>query len=202
MSDATFERSPLAAFLAGARQRSREDTRSASPGVTLSERPLLGYLNLRAEPSVGLLETIERTSGVRLPLKPNTLSEAGEIIALWLGPNEWLLVTPPGGDAALMQMFDRSRKDFFLVNVTHGNTTIRIRGPKTIETLSKGCSLDLNRLISCPESCAQTLLAKAQVVVRLLDDSPSFDLIVRRSFAEYLALWLEDASLEYGLAIS
>jgi sarcosine oxidase gamma subunit len=34
-----------------------------------------------------------------------------------------------------------------------------------------------------------------------VDQTPSFDLIVRRSYAEYLALWLKDAAEEYGLVI-
>jgi sarcosine oxidase subunit gamma len=68
--------------------------------------------------------------------------------------------------------------------------------------LSKGCSLDLNPSVFRARSCAQTLFAKAHVTIRNVDSSPTFDLFVRRSFAEYLGLWLQDASLEYGLAIS
>ena len=33
------------------------------------------------------------------------------------------------------------------------------------------------------------------------DEVPSYELYVQRSFAEYLWLWLEDAALEYGVAI-
>ena len=50
-------------------------------------------------------------------------------------------------------------------------------------------------------ACAQTRLAKAPVLVRRLDDGGAYEIVVRRSFADYLWLWLEDAAAEYGLRI-
>ena len=49
--------------------------------------------------------------------------------------------------------------------------------------------------------CTQTHLAKAGVLIRHRGDSPSFDLMVRRSFADYVATWLKDAAEEYGVAV-
>jgi sarcosine oxidase subunit gamma len=200
MSDAPLLRSPLAAFLADARQSPTHP----HPGLSLSERPFRGYLNLRTEPSAELVERIEHGSGIRLPTEPNTFTGMSETIALWLGPDEWLIVTPSGGEGPLAQTLRSAAQDrfFALTDVTHSNTTIRVRGPKAREVLSKGCSVDLNPLAFRANSCAQTLLAKTHIAIRSVDNSPAFDLIVRRSFAEYLALWLLDASLEYGFAVS
>lgn len=200
MSNKPLQRSPLAELWAGVGQLAAQ----ARPGVSLAERQFLGYLNVRTEPSTELIERIERESGIRLPLEPNTFTEASGAVALWLGPDEWLVVTSPGEEGLLAQALLAAGRDRFisLTDVTHGNTTIRICGPKALEMLSKGCSLDLNPLMFRARSCAQTLLAKAHIAIRLADNSPAFDLIVRRSFAEYLALWLQDASLEYGLAVS
>ena len=44
-------------------------------------------------------------------------------------------------------------------------------------------------------------LAKAPILIRQVDATPSFEIIVRRSFADYLWLWLEDAASEYPFAI-
>jgi sarcosine oxidase, subunit gamma len=199
MSDISLLRSPLAGLFAG-------DYRLApqgEPGVSLVERPFLGYLNLRTEPAADLVERIEHESGIRLPVEPNTFTEAGETIALWLAPNEWLLVTPPKKEATLSQTIAAAAQNrfFSLTDVTHGNTTIRVHGPRAIQMLNKGCSLDLVPSVSRATWCAQTLLAKAHIILRVVNDPAAFDLIVRRSFAEYLALWLRDASLEYGFAV-
>ena len=67
--------------------------------------------------------------------------------------------------------------------------------------LAKGCPLDLHPLVFRPGDCAQTLLAKANIIIRCVDDSSSYELIVRRSFADYAALWLHDAALEYGCTV-
>jgi sarcosine oxidase subunit gamma len=200
MSDVSSLRSPLAGLFAGDYQLAPQ----GEPGVSLVERSFLGYLNLRTEPAADFLEQVERESGIRLPVEPNTFTEAGENTALWLGPNEWLLVTPPQKETTLSQTITVAAQNrfFSLTDITHGNTTIRVRGPKAIQMLNKGCSLDLVPSLFPATWCAQTLLAKAHIILRPVNEPPAFDLIVRRSFAEYLVLWLRDASLEYGFAIS
>ena len=88
-----------------------------------------------------------------------------------------------------------------VTDVTGGQTVITLRGPSARDVLAKGCPLDLHPLVFQPGDCAQTLLGKANVIIRCVDDSPSYELIVRRSFADYAALWLHDAALEYGCAV-
>jgi sarcosine oxidase, subunit gamma len=71
--------------------------------------------------------------------------------------------------------------------------------------LAKGTPLDLDLRAFPPGRCAGTLLAKASVLIHLLDEDsgrgPSFDVYVARSFADYLWTWLEDAGRDYGILI-
>ena len=80
-----------------------------------------------------------------------------------------------------------------------------VAGPSAREVLAKGCPLDLHPRSFPPARCAQSLLAKAAVLIHLIDDvparGPSFDVYVARSFAHYLWTWLEDAGREYGVLI-
>ena len=69
------------------------------------------------------------------------------------------------------------------------------------ELLAKGCPLDLHPRAFDVGQCAQSHLAKAPILIRQLDREPSFEIVVRRSFADYFWLWLEDAAAEYGLAV-
>ena len=82
-----------------------------------------------------------------------------------------------------------------------GQTVITIQGPHARGVLAKGCSLDLHPRVFSPGLCAQTLVAGVGAIIRQIDEKPSYDLIVRRSLAEYLAHWLEDAAQEYGLEV-
>jgi sarcosine oxidase subunit gamma len=60
--------------------------------------------------------------------------------------------------------------------------------------LAKGCTLDFHPRVFRPGTCAQSGLAKANVLIRLGDDPDSFDVVVRRSFADYLLRWLRHAA--------
>lgn len=200
MSEGIRRESPLAQFVAAERGAGRP----GRVGVELTERPSLGHVNLRGDPTDrAFLNAVEGVLGFALPLKANTVAEGDEVTALWLGPDEWLLLTPPDREARVAQALRDALRGLFaaVTEVSGGQTVIRVRGDRARDVLSKGCSLDLHLRVFGPGRCAQTHVAKATVLIRPVDDSPSFDLIVRRSFAEYLALWLGDAAQEYGVAV-
>jgi len=85
-------------------------------------------------------------------------------------------------------------------DLSGGQTVIHIAGRHALDVLAKGTPLDVERLAA--GACAQTHLAKANVCMRPRVDADSaltaYELIVRRSFADYLWRWLEDAASEYG----
>lgn len=200
MSDPLLRRSPLSQFLAEARGWPS----SKEIGVSLKERPFWGHLNLRGKPDDQLfLGTVQQRLGVFLPLEPNTVTENETVTALWLGPDEWLLITPPSREGELARALrDALQGTFFgLTDVTDGQTIFCISGARAIDALSKGCSLDLQPDVFATGCCAQTLVAKVGVLIRYVHHSPCFELIVRRSFAEYFALWLKDAATEYGFGV-
>ena len=190
--------SPLSQFFA-----SRQDAvRSPEAGVTLGERVFLGHVNLRGDPEdAAFLETVQGLLGTGLPTEPNTVVDGDGVGALWLGPDEWLLITPPNMESQLIESLRGALGDIFaaVTDVSGGQTVISLQGPHARDILTKGCSLDLHPRVFGPGVCAQTLIAGVAVTIRQVDETPSFDLIVRRSFAEYLALWLEDAAQENGL---
>ena len=69
------------------------------------------------------------------------------------------------------------------------------------DLLAKGCPVDLHPSVFDVGQCAQSHLAKAPILLRQVDREPTFEIIVRRSFADYFWTWLEDAAAEYGLAV-
>ncbi|MEI6723358.1 MAG: sarcosine oxidase subunit gamma family protein, partial [Betaproteobacteria bacterium] len=60
----------------------------------------------------------------------------------------------------------------------------------------KGCPLDLHASAFTAPQCAQSLLAKAQMILQCLDSRPTFRIFVRISFAPYVVEWLTDAAAE------
>ena len=166
-----------------------EGLEASAEGVTLREVPFLAQVNLRAD-----------GAALPLPLEPNTVAElAPDRRALWLGPDEWLVIGPPGSEAAIEEEL---RPFGSVVDVSANRTAIELRGPGARAVLETGCALDLHPRAFGPGRCAQTLVARAQVILEQLDDVPTYRLLVRGSFAGYLATWLLGAISEPGAAAS
>lgn len=173
--------------------------------VRLGERPFRAQVNLRGEGQKERFRAaVEAALGLALPGTPNTAARAGEITVLWLGPDEWLVVAPPGGEdrtaRALLEALSGHRAA--VTEVGEARTVIAVSGPRARDVLAKGCTLDLHPRAFGPGRCAQSTLAGVDVIVHQTDEVPSYELYVPRSVAEHLWLWLEDAALEYGGATS
>ena len=197
-TDGTGRQSSLSTFFGAA----ATGARNGDAAVTISERPFLGHLNLRGDPEdEGFTSAAASVLEFDLPTEPNTTAAKGDLLALWLGPDEWHIVTPPAAQTQLMESLEAAFDGMHVAvtDVSGGQTVITVSGPATRDVLAKGCPLDLHPAVFKPADCAQTLLAKANVTIRCVDgESPSFELTVRRSFAEYTAGWLRDAGVEYG----
>ncbi|MDH3475435.1 MAG: sarcosine oxidase subunit gamma, partial [Rhodospirillales bacterium] len=84
--------------------------------------------------------------------------------------------------------------------VGEGRAALRLGGPRSIDLLRKGTSLNLHPRVFRPGDCAQTKLAQCGVLLHRPGEAAVYDIFCERSFAEYLWLWLEDAALEFGAA--
>ena len=179
----------------------------ADAGVRLSERPHRAKINLRGDGDA-FREAVAEAIGTALPTAANTANNSGDVTVLWLGPDEWLITAPPGAEADLVARLTGAvdGRHAAVVDVTDNFTTIRIAGPAARTALAKGCPLDLHPRAFGPGRVAQSVVAQVDVILHQVagDDGaagPAFDLIVRRSFAEYLWQILADAGREYGVAI-
>jgi sarcosine oxidase subunit gamma len=184
-------RSPLA-HLAGVLAAAGGDA------VALAERPFLAQVGVRLHPGDGGPSAAEAALGFALPATPNTTAGANDRTALWLGPDEWLVVAAPGEESALEVELSEALGGGLgsVVDLSANRTALELRGPAARDVLAKGCALDLHPRAFGPGRCAQTLLARAQVILEQLDDEPAYRLLVRGSFAGYVATWLLDAMEE------
>jgi sarcosine oxidase subunit gamma len=160
--------------------------RSPLEGVALAdgvrELPFLAQVAVRTgEPSRAL------------PTQPNTVRGDASCAALWLGPDEWLVVGPPGSEPEIEREF--ASAGVTTVEVSANRTTLELSGPRARELLESGCPIDLHPRVFGAGRCAQTLLARANVLIWFVSDEPEpvYRLFVRPSFAGYVAAWLADA---------
>lgn len=174
-----------------------EASRSADR-FSIRERALLAQVNLRGDASDPSFAAKARDAlGSGLPVKPNTWTGSGERGVLWLGPDEWLVVVPPGENDALCGKLRAALAGLHhsVVDLSANRTVIEIGGTDARLVLAKGCPLDLHRSAFAPGQCAQSVIAKSQAILQCTADD-SFRLYVRISFASYLSEWLLDAACE------
>lgn len=189
MAETAQARSPLAHLAAPA----------GAATVAMRELAFRGLIDLRLDPrDKGAWAAVESTLVVALPEANRSVAcTAGTI--LWLGPDEFLVVTEPGHEAALVASLSaalRGRRGA-MVDISDSRTTIALSGRHARDLLAKGCGLDLHPRNFAPGHCAQSFLTKVKIALHQLDEAPSYHVIVERSVAEYLWLWLADAAAEF-----
>jgi sarcosine oxidase subunit gamma len=184
---------------------SRPGTAGNEPGVVFKERAFWGHFNVRLDSANdAALAAIESTLTAPLPLIPNSVSSSRQQSILWLSPNEWLVLCEPEQASLLGPQLEAALEPHFgsVNDVSGGQTIISIRGAHALDTLAKGCSLDMHPRVFSPGLCAQTQIAKTAALIRPLPSNvPSYDIIIRRSLADYLARWLCRAATEYGIGV-
>jgi len=174
--------------------RSRDAAVLRYEETTIRERPFLGHINLRGDAAdKSFTDCVARIVGVALPLGPNTVGDSDERTVCWLGPSEWLIVCPGDDERALANQLREGLRSQFasVVQIGGGQTVFCLEGDGARELLARGCPLDLHPRVFTIGQCAQTHVAKAPVLLRPI--AGAIELIVRRSFADYLWQWLEAA---------
>ena len=174
---------------------------SSSSGMSgrfqLTERPFMTLLTLRGDGAM-FHAAVERLLGVALPTASGERAVAGERVAIWMGPDEWLIQSTQDMAADLERGFREALggQHYAVVDVSSGYTVIDIEGANVRAVLASGCPLDLHPRAFVEGQCAQTHFFKAGITLcRNGDDR--FQVIVRRSFAEYGCLMLLDAAQPY-----
>lgn len=170
--------------------------------VTLRDLPITGQIALRGDPADTMFMMGTRNAlGFDLPTEPNTVTNAVDRAALWLSPDEWLVIVPFTAREATIDALRAALagRHVLIADVSANRVTLELSGPKAREVIAKGCGLDLHSRAFRPGQCAQTVLARSQALIWQIDEAPTYRLLVRPSFAGYVADFLIDAMREYTL---
>jgi sarcosine oxidase, subunit gamma len=194
---------PAESPLAWSYQNSGRPSVSQKSRVVLRERAMLGHLILRGG-AIVLDEAVRRVLGFGLPGRPNSLSqdEGGERSIQWLSPDEWLLIVPGGEEFALEGQLREALGDahYAIVNVSGGQTLLEIEGDKARELLMKSTPYDVHPDAFPVGKGVTTVFAKSNLILRRPTEI-RWELVVRRSFADYCYRWILDAGSEYGIGV-
>lgn len=161
-----------------ARQDPTDNSGWSVPGLTC--RPLAPSARFVLRLPAESVAAAGNALGLDLPVQPCRSARAGSLAALWLGPDEWLLLDDD--PAAVPPPIQGPHA---LVDVSHRNCGLLLDGPRAAEVLAHGCPLDLHPDVFPAGKCTRTVFGKAEIVLWRTDQH-TFRIEFWRSFAEYV----------------
>ena len=176
--------------MADAVRRPALEGRSAShPWVSVTPAVPASRLVLRAPRES--VASLSKALGFSLPDKPKTSARKGERSALWLGPDEWLVIDRDGND--LPAALARVKAFHSAVDISHRNVGILVSGTGAEATIAAGCPQDVSLAAFPVGACSRTVLGKIEIVLWRTGER-EFRVECWRSFCDYAFTFLEDAA--------
>jgi sarcosine oxidase subunit gamma len=170
---------------------------SSPDTVSLREEAFLGMVGVRVDPGTPAEDRIAAVLGTPLPSTCGDTTVDYRHAILWLGPDEWLVVTASDPVALTAQLEAALGSDPGLVTDLSANrTVIELSGPRARSVLEKGCPVDLHPRAFETGRAVTTTVARVPVLLWQTGHH-TYRLLPRASFADYVAKWLLDAMSEF-----
>jgi len=169
---------------------------------SMEEKTPVLKINLRGSlENKDFVSKVGKILGMILPKEACSTSKKEEITCLWLGPNEWLLVSNDtvNKESNVYELEQTLFRDISkanlgaVTNVSDHYTVFNLTGSNIFEVLSKGSPFDFNSGNFGDNKVIQTLLNQIDVTVHR-KTREVVDLYVRRSFSDHLWAWIKDSS--------
>lgn len=171
------------------RHQALENRSAIHPTVDVIPAGPATRLSLRAPAES--LAALGKALGLTLPTRPKTSAQAGARAALWLGPDEWLVLDTDETDltvaCASVAAFHSA------VDVSHRNVGIVVAGAGAEATLAAGCPQDLSLGVFPVGAASRTVLGKIEVVIWRTAET-EFRVECWRSFSDYAFTFLAEAA--------
>ena len=167
---------------------------------SIKEKSPVIKLNLRGDiNNKEFSSNVGKLLGIILPLEVGSVVKKEEITVISTSPNEWLIISnnivksKSNNNTLENVLFEKiSQKNFGAVtNITDQFTIFSLTGSNISEILSKSSPFDFDKLSN--NHSAQTLFNNVDITI-IKKDNVNIDLLVRRSFSEYLGDWLNDSA--------
>ena len=162
-------------------------------GLAVSERLDVAIATLAVAPEkfAAADAVMLKEYGVALP--PPGKRVSSELISfVWTGPGAWLALAA-GADDLDRELAKELGALASVTDASGGRAVLRLSGLRAIGVLARGLPLDLHPRVFKTGDAATTHCDHITATIWRLDDEPTFELAVPRSYAESFAHWLAAA---------
>lgn len=160
----------------------------SAKAVKLGILPPAHRISLRARADA--VAALSKALGLTLPEKPKTSASKGGRTALWLGPDEWLVIDEANDPLEACASVEALHS---AVGISHRNIAISVTGAGAANTINAGCPQDLSLAAFPVGACSRTILGKAEIVL-LRTGADAFRVECWRSFSDYVFTFLTEAA--------
>lgn len=188
-------KSPLSGILADGLHGAAD----GEPGVTIREvcRPLVS-VSPRAGARERVSEILQAQLGAPLP-EHGRFTLAGSVLVLWAGPELWMVAGAEEGRRVDLAPFAGALAPHAaVVDQDHGRAIVQLSGPRARDVLARLCAVDVHPRSFGPGRVAATRMAHVGALLAQIDDAPTFDIHVMRSFAVSFFEELAAAAAPFG----
>jgi sarcosine oxidase, subunit gamma len=174
--------------------------------IDLREIEGRGMIDLRGLASDDkFLAAVKDVTGFDLPTVPRTSAAWGEFQALWLAPDQWLILCTGARRIELRSNLCAALEGIhsLAVDVSDMRAVLRVEGAAARNVLLKGCSLDLLGAGYGVGTARRVRFAEIAALLHVVSEKPdAIDLYVFRSYADYAWDWfLANARAEASVAL-
>lgn len=157
--------------------------------VVIAERTGFGLATVMSRKGVAAA-AIGAALGV--DLRDGPYCSAGDgLVLLGTGPGSWLAQVDAAPDGWAAGLRDRLGALASVSDQSGGYAIFRMSGPAARTVLQRGASIDFHPAAFAPGAVATTVIAHIGVIIRQIDDAPTYDMMLFRSFAGSVRDWLD-----------
>ena len=169
-------------------------------GLSIREISPTMKLNLRGKKRE-FFTTVGKNLNMILPTEANTSTTSDKLTAIWLSPDEWMIVSNElvNKDTNKYELYEILFNSISktnlgaVIDVTDQFVQLELKGKNIYEIFSAGCPFNFNEFKEKKGSTTQTVLNHIDVILHHKEENV-VNLFVRRSFAEHLWSWIEDSA--------
>ena len=155
--------------------------------VGLREITTRGMIDLRGlTTDRKFISAIKDVLGFELPKQPRNSTAFGDVKAMWLSPDQWLILCARNKATELaLELTNAVLKSHALVvDVCDMRSIIRLEGDRAKEVMMKACSLDFGHSECTPGYVRRVRFAEIAALFNIMDEK-TIDLYVFRSYAQF-----------------
>jgi heterotetrameric sarcosine oxidase gamma subunit len=138
--------------------------------------------------------------GLPLPSTPRRVSNGVKAL-VGVGPGVWFAVFQGAGPLMASELASSLAGLASVADQTSAYAVLRISGAFARELLSRGAFIDFDPSVFGPGSAAVTTISHIGVTIWQIDETPTFEIALFRSFADSFWHWMMATSTALGVGL-